>query len=109
MTKINKSKLMTRAWEIFRKGYCPTFARSLKQAWNEAKGYGVSAEVLARVEENNNKIPNAFKAKYPNGTLTKKTGHRGYRYDVTFTPGGKVYTYIGGIAMIAEKLGLEVA
>jgi len=105
----NRTAIFNRAWEIFKNGYCPTFAKSLRQAWNEAKGYGVSAEVLYRIKQDDNKIPNAFKAKYPNGTLTKKTAHRGYRYDVTFKPGGKVYTYIGGIVMIAEKLGLNVA
>jgi len=37
MTKINKSKLMTRAWELYKTGHYDKFSNTLKQAWMEAK------------------------------------------------------------------------
>jgi len=51
-------------------------------------------------------IENAFYSKYPNGSFNAIPGSRNYRFKVTFEPAGKVYVYIGGIVMIAQKLGL---
>ena len=63
--------------------------------------------IQERVNELNNRFPNAFKAKYPDGTL-EKGDYKGYSYKVTFTPGGKTYIYRGGSRDIAKKLGLDI-
>ena len=74
-------------------------SQALRDAWAQAK--------LAKMPTQRDIYTAAFLAKYPGGTFEKRD--RGYRFNVTFTPGGKTYTYIGGIVMIAQKLGLQVA
>jgi hypothetical protein len=101
MTNYNKAEIMRAA-----NGYAKTMSRTdaLRKAWSQAKTARIASQPTQRDRYNA-----AFKTKYPEGTFEPVIGSKNYRFKVTFAPGGKTYTYIGGIVMIGEKLGLEVA
>jgi len=96
----NRSEIMRTA-----NGYAKIMSRSdaLRMAWNEAK----MVKIHERAAEMSARFPNAFMEKYPGGTLVKGD-YKGYTYIVSFTPGGKSYTYRGGCRDVAQKLGLNV-
>ena len=101
---MKKANIMRRAWTLYREAGCTTryeFGLALKTAWAEVNQISAWTQL--------DTIKNAFYSKYPNGSFEKKAGTMGYRVNVTFAPGGKVYTYIGGVVMVAQKLGLKVA
>jgi len=98
MTRYNRGEIMRTA-----NRYAKTMSRSeaLRTAWANAK--------LSRIPTQRDQYNAAFLAKYPGGTFAPVVGTKNYRFNVTFAPGGKTYTYIGGIVMIGERLGLDVA
>ena len=102
---MKKANIMKRAWNLYREAGCTTryeFGLALKAAWQEANSpFGMMTQL--------DTIKNAFYSKYPNGTFSKQSGTMGYRVNVTFAPGGKTYNYIGGVMMVAQKLGLKIA
>jgi len=110
---MTKTNIMKRAWELYREANCSTryeFGLALSAAWAEQKSQASWAALQAHVKAQEDKYPNAFKAKYPKGILEKAPGdYRSYSWHVQFTQGGKKYTYNGGIVTVFEKLGIKVA
>lgn len=51
MKRFNLSKIMTRAWELFRKLVNEPFAECLHRAWLSAKAESVNAEHIAAAKE----------------------------------------------------------
>ena len=110
---MTKTNVMKRAWELYREANCTTryeFGLALGAAWAEQKSQDSWAALEAHVKAQHDKYPNAFKAKYPQGTLERSPGdYRGYSWQVQFTQDGKKYTYRGGIVAVFAKLGIKVA